>query len=161
MPKLLGAQMSGINKGQIKVLHTLVSKLGIGEDAYREMIQEAHGFSATCKDLSKDEADTIIKRLEEEAIAKGVWQKPAMTKAYGLKYEELGDRPGMASPAQLRMIEAMWKGVSIMKSPGARAMALQKFIFRICKVQEMKWLRNYHVEKIVSAIEHMKLKEGR
>lgn len=146
--------MSAITKQQIKILHTLKSKLGIEEDAYRAMIMDVHGFSDTSKDLSEPEATMLIDKLATQAKAKGVWTDPGV-RTSKRKYDELGNRPGMASPAQLRMIEAMWAEVSTKRDAEARGAALEWFVFRICKVQKVIWLKSADVYKIVSAIKRM------
>ena len=73
-----------------------------------------------------------------------------------LKYEELGRRPGMATPRQLRMIEGMWAGVSRTHKEDHRQRALRKFIFRITHVEDMRFLENWQVQKIIRALEAMK-----
>lgn len=149
-----------ISRYQVKMLHVLKSKLALSEDEYRERIQDLHGFSGTCKDLSYDEADFIISKWKAEAIEKGVWKNYRPVRSGNrnnkLKYEELGRRPGMASPPQLRMIEAMWKDVSKYHAEDKRARALRKFTFRITGVEDLRFLKNWQVSKIIRALEAMK-----
>ncbi len=164
---------------QVKMVHVLKNALGLSEETYRERIQNMHGFSGTCKDLSHDEAEFIISRWKAEAIEKGVWKNyrgirsggsgdspestasPVILGQSPKKYDDLGSRPGMATPRQLRMIEAMWAGVSRTHKEDHRQRALRKFIFRITHVEDMRFLENWQVQKIVKALEKMKAqKEG-
>ncbi|MBI5205097.1 MAG: baseplate J/gp47 family protein [Nitrospirae bacterium] len=80
-----------IDKRQIKLIHTLEHALALTKEAYGDRIMEKHGFSNSCKDLSHHEAEQLIKAWEKEALEKGVW------KTGKEKYEDLGNRQGMAS----------------------------------------------------------------
>jgi len=81
--------------------------------------------------------------------------KPLMS-GFKHRYDELGHRDGMASPAQLRMIEGMWMEVSRMTTYAARERALEGFLKRVVNVQQMEWIENWMVQKIINAISHMK-----
>jgi len=83
------------------------------------------------------------------------YDKPLMS-GFKNRYDELGNRPGMATPAQLRKIEAMWSGVSTMNNPTARERALEGFLKRIVGVVQMEWIESWMVQKLIKAIEGMK-----
>ena len=71
----------------------------------------------------------------------------------GKKYDELGRRPGMASPAQLRLIEFFWmtgKGVR-QKTPEA----LSHFLKHFFHVSDIRSIRAAQVTRILGAIRHV------
>jgi hypothetical protein len=141
-----------ITKRQIKKIHTLVSKLGMSDEEYRLLLSDY--WVDTSKKLSYAEAEDLIQRLEREAIKKGVWSRYSLRGK--MRYEDLGERPGMATPAQLRMIEAMWKEVSHIHNIERRQRALRRFIFRIVGVSDMRFLEVLHVKKVIKALNEMK-----
>jgi len=142
--------MQKITKQQIRIIHTLKSRLGMSDEQYRSMVQEVHGFSGTSKDLSFVEAARLITRLKRPAVERGLWQEP------GRKYDDLDRRPGMASPAQLRMIEAMWSGVSYHHNRAKQQSAIRKFVFRIAGKSDLRFLTSVDARKVVNAIKNMK-----
>ena len=81
---------------------------------------------------------------------------PRLMSGFKHRYDELGHRDGMASPAQLRMIESMWMEVSRMTTYAAREKALEGFLKRVVNVQQMEWIKSWQVRKIINAISHMK-----
>ncbi len=142
-----------INPNQVKKIHALANRLGWDDAEYRRYLMEhSEGFSVSCKDLSEAEADAIIRRIEQEAVAAGVWE----TRRSRSRYEDLAHRPGMASPKQLRMIEAIWAEKSWAHDPAARQAALRRFIFRIAHVQELRFLTSRGARAVIEAIRHMR-----
>ena len=59
---------------------------------------------------------------------------------YKTRFEDLGVRDGMALPAQLRKIEAMWIGVSRMPNYTAKQGALKRFLKRVAGVEDMRFV---------------------
>jgi hypothetical protein len=164
------AQRHSITPKQIKKIHALKNRLGWSDEQYREyLMSEGDGFAMSCKDLSETEADRLIKKMELAAAAKGVWKirggdSPDSTTPNGvrksgtvpLKYDELGERPGMATPKQIRKIEAMWRDVSYYRNQEARERALRYFLKHIAGVDRLEFLEARQVSKVLKAIEKMK-----
>jgi hypothetical protein len=153
-----------ISKPQIKKIHALKNALGWGDDKYRAYLMErGGGFASSSKHLSHAEAGELIEAMEREAEARGMWKRRGEPACSPKKYDSLGNRPGMASPKQLRLIEALWAEVSFHKDAAKRAHALNWFIFRILKKsgggQELIWIERKDVQKIIKAIERMKNEE--
>lgn len=71
------------------------------------------------------------------------------------KFSDLAGREGMASPAQLRKIEAMWMDVSKMPNYTAKQKALKGFLKRITGVEELRFLEDWQVQKVLRSIESM------
>lgn len=62
----------------------------------------------------------------------------------------------MATPGQLRKIEAMWMGVSKMPTYPAREKALKGFLKRITGVEELRFIESWRVQKVIRAVEAMR-----
>ena len=88
---------------QIKKIHTLKNLIGMDDDLYREILKS---FDVqTSKNLTFTEASIVIENLEERAIALNKWVKQPK------KYAGLNRTNNMASDAQLRMIEGLWRDI--------------------------------------------------
>ena len=138
-------------KKQIKVIHALKNALQMSESAYRQVLVNRYG-AVTSKALNVDEAADLIAYLEDMAVEAGVWEPYARKK----KYEDLKGRPYMATPKQLRMIEAMWKDVSRHKRTKEREAALRAFLKRIVGVDDLRFLEDWQVPKVVEALRAMR-----
>lgn len=135
-------------KSQIKLIHALKSKLQIEEENYRTNLFGWFDVE-TSKDLDYAQAKQYIKKLEKEAIKKGVWQKTSWDMSH------LDDRPDMATSAQLRKIKAMWKDVTGIKGSADREKALRSFILRIVKVADVRFVKKSMVKKLLKALSEM------
>ena len=89
---------------QIRKIHTLKAILGLDDDLYREMLM-SFGVQSS-KNLTYTEAVIFLEILEDKAIELDSWQKQPK------KYESLNRTSNMASQAQLRMIEGLWREIS-------------------------------------------------
>jgi len=135
-----------LNPDQLKIIHVLKKTLGLEDEDYRNMLFDNYSVrSAT--ELSFQQAKELITRMREQT---GV--KPG---AGPKKYDELEGRPGMASPAQLRKIEAMWRDVSVHIRPLERNEALERFLKNRFNVNGLKWLEMSKVQKIIRALQVM------
>lgn len=133
-------------KQQIKIIHTLKSRLGWDDDLYYAVLAGEKYKVKSSKELSDIKAAELISEMNKAA-----WN----TEYKRLKYAGIKRDREMASPAQLRAIEAMWADVSKMKNEKTRAEALRKFIRRIVKVEDIQWLEKWMVKKIIKALVSM------
>lgn len=143
--------MAAIDGIQIKLIHVLKGALRLDDATYREMLA-ARFRKTTSKDLTHSEAADLIAEMEAHAVSQGVWRRKERRK----KYDRYGDRPGFASPKQLRMIEGMWKDVSRATTAEGRTIALRHFLLRIVGVEDLRFLEPEHVRKVVNALKTMK-----
>lgn len=141
-----------IKAHQVRKIHALKGRLGMDDDVYRARLDARFGVR-TCKHLSEAQADEFLQELEDAAIAAGVWQATGRR-----RYRNLSGRDSdMATPAQLRKIEAMWAEVSRIKDdPAARRRALDRYCRRIVGIDRLVWLEKQHVQKVVKALESMR-----
>ncbi len=138
--------MKPIKAWRIKRIHALLSKCGIADEDYRARMKENYGVS-TYKELSSKQAKTLIGDIE--AFAKE-WNIDIGGK------REWARRPGMATPAQLRKIEAMWKNVSRAKTAKARSKALRTFLTNRFGVSDLRFMTHEMPPKIIRALYAMK-----
>jgi hypothetical protein len=138
-----------ITNNQIQKIHTLISKLKWKDDWYRDNLCGYFGVESST-DLNSYQASFYIRLLEKEAIKNGVWLKP------GDLHLDLKDREDMATPKQIRMINAMWSEISYYKGKKKRELALGKLLERIVKVSHINFLLKEDVKKVVNALRAMK-----
>jgi hypothetical protein len=153
--------MSGILPAQVRIIHVLKSKLRMEESDYRQMLA-GYGVT-TSKDLTRLQAADLTMKLQAATNPKPT-RETSSPSIYIRKYDELGHRPGMGSPPQLRKIEAMWADVSRQPDAASRATALRRFLKIICGVEEITWLETTpvnHVSKVLRALESMKRNKER
>jgi len=135
---------------QIKRIHVLKSALKLNDDSYRDMLS---GYNASsCKSLDFAAAAELIVKMDSLLLRMRVDSSRPQTQK---KFDELGDRPGMASPAQLRKIDIMWRNVSRQTDQKSRDHARDSFIDRICKIKKIEWLEPSHVKMVIKALEKM------
>lgn len=132
---------------QRKKIGFLRKILNLTEECYRDVLA-GYGVSSS-KNLSEFQAEKLIIQLHKNAISTGV------LKPY--KYNDLAARSKkMASPKQLRMIEAMWFNISFKKTDLERKTAFEHFICKITGKQKLRFLTAVDIRKIVEALKSMK-----
>lgn len=128
--------------------------LGLDDDTYRDMLNNTYGVHSS-KELTKEQASEYLDRLRDIGKETGVF-KPKLKYSFNkYKYNNLGDDPYRATPAQLRKVEAMWYGISRQTTDEARAEALNKMIKKITGKQRMQFLTKTDVSKVIKAFRNM------
>jgi hypothetical protein len=137
-----------ITAAQIKRIHTIKHILGISDENYRAVL-DSRFHVTSCKDLSLMQAKSFIDELDKYALKlqvnrnqaqqdaarqKAEVERQAAEEAKPKRFDNLDNRPGMASGAQLRKIEAMWQDISTAPDGDARGRALRHFVKRIAGV---------------------------
>jgi len=125
--------------------------LAIEDDLYQDILSE-YGVKSS-KDLSMEQIKELILRFRRNAEIAGLYN--TKSNIYKQKYNDLAERKGMATPAQLRKIEAMWQGVSRLKNEQDRQKALQTMIKKITGKDNIRFLTAIDVRKIIKTFENM------
>lgn len=125
--------------------------LHLSEDTYYALLAE-YGVKSS-KDLSMEQIKELILRFRRNAEIAGLYN--TKSNIYKQKYNDLAERKGMATPAQLRKIEAMWQGVSRLKNEQDRQKALQTMIKKITGKDNIRFLTAIDVRKIIKTFENM------
>lgn len=98
-PFIIREQRMSLTKGQIKILHVAKRKLGLDEDTYRGALY-AYGGARSSTKLNYDGFKNVMRHFERCGF-KSKGRKPPIKK-HGK------ERPGMATPGQIRKIYALW-----------------------------------------------------
>jgi len=134
---------------QIKKIHVLKNILHLDDDLYLDMLM-SFGVQSS-KGLTTTEAGIFLEILEEKAVLTTKWE------IRNKKYEELSSRDAdMATPAQLRMIEAVWRDVCYIDTYEFARQSLRKFIQNKFKIDDIKFLTKKKAVKVIRAITAMK-----
>ncbi|MEZ7891157.1 MAG: DUF1018 domain-containing protein [Candidatus Wallbacteria bacterium] len=148
--------MATITSSQIKIIHTIVKKIGMPDAEYRLIIERVWPGKKSCKELTEFEAERLIKAIQEVGYNK----YKVKTKYYNpynkKKHNDLAGREEMASPAQLRMIEGMWADVSYVTDEIKREQALRKFVEKKFHISALRFLPARMVERVVKTLQAMK-----
>lgn len=139
-----------ITKEQTRKIHTLVSALSLPDEIYRKGLNDLFCVD-TSKVLTARQAAYLIDVLEMEGVMNGVWSR----REYRDKYNELGRRPDMATPAQLRKIEATWNGLYPESDPEIHQRNIRTFLFRFFKVSDLRFLDQETANKVLYALRKM------
>ena len=133
---------------QIRKIHALKNILGMDDDLYREMLMSFDVQSS--KNLTFTEAGIFIEILEERAIASNKWVKQPK------KYENLNRDEEMATSAQLRMIEGLWRDLAYYNTDKYAKKSLRKFLKSKFKVDDIMFLTRAKACKVIQAITAIK-----
>ena len=132
-------------KYQIKKIHTLKNILGLDDDLYRDMLA-SFGVQSS-KKLTYTEAKVFISILEDKI-------QELEIKMYK-KFEELcGRDDNMATPPQLRKLEAIWADIY---SKGDKKQALREFLKKHFKVDDLRFLTKRRASQIIAVLEKIKV----
>lgn len=136
---------------QRQILGHLRRLINLNDETYYDMLSQYNVNSS--KDLSSSQIYELIKKLRNDAQQMGVFKpKPSFVK---YKYNNLSGRDKkMASPKQLRKIEAMWNDKTRAKTQESKEKALKSYIKRITKKEDMRFLTAVDVRKIITALEN-------
>lgn len=145
-------EIKPISARQIKQIHTLRSIVGISDTAYSE-IKRTYFNVASCKELNHQQAAELISSIQN--IGEGLGRIEPKAK----RYDDLGKRAGYASPAQLRMIEAMWSGVSRAGDRAGKEKALRKYVERF-GVSDLRFVTSSQASKIIVSLKNFGVKHA-
>lgn len=138
-------------RAQIRAIHTLKNALQMSEENYRTLLSSFGAQSSV--DLTVPKAKELIEVLSAQASAAGVWVARKRPRGK-LEFDELGNRPGFASPPQLRKICARWTVVS-RAEPEHRREALEQFLGNKFGIEKLKWLPDHLVAKVLRILAAM------
>ena len=108
-----------ITQGQIKLIHVMLTRQGISDEDYREMLESKYGVD-TCKKLTRKQANELLTRL-------GAGQKPKPAQAAKPKPAKPRRRDSnvvaLATPAQHQLIHDLIHEIKWRMQPPAAAYA--------------------------------------
>ena len=133
-----------VSSFQIKKIHTLKNLLCIDNDLYIDMLM-SFGVQSS-KNLTFTEANILLEILEEKAVAQNLWVKQPK------KYESLKRNENMASSAQLRMIESLWREIAYINNDKFSKSSLRKFLKNKFKIDDIMFLTKTKATKVIQGI---------
>lgn len=130
-----------ISHNQMKLIYVAKTKLRLEDDHYRSALVQIGGVTSI-KELDRDGFAALIGYFEylgfEPLTAKG---------------QNYGDRPGMASFAQIEFIRTLWQEYT---KRGASEDELNKWLERTWKISSLRFLRVQTAPKAITALKTMK-----
>jgi phage gp16-like protein len=124
-------------------IHIAKKELGIEDSIYRDILYRKFRVGSS-KSLSDSQALVLIYHFK----ALG-WVPKSKSK----KYDDLGKRDAYAAtPAQLRMIEAMWHDIY---RGNSETKHLRQFLFNHFKVSDIKFLERKTAHDVIEALKSM------
>ncbi|QEW19258.1 Mu-like prophage protein gp16 [Marinibacterium anthonyi] len=130
-----------ITPQQLKFLWTGKSKTGLDDATWRSALVQIAGVTST-KELDGDGFEAMMGFLQ--------WLGFTPLQARGADY---GDRPGMASFAQIELIRVLWHEYT---RGEAGEDELNKWLERCWKVSSLRFLRARNAPKVITALKAMK-----
>lgn len=137
-----------VTSSQIRKIHTLKNIIGLDDDLYREMLM-TFGVQSS-KNLTDTEAGIFIEVLEAKAEKFEDWVKRPK------KYADLYRDENMATQAQLRYIEGLWKEVAYFDDEDFNKKSLRKFLKSKFKIDDIMFLTKAKATKVIQGIKGMK-----
>jgi phage gp16-like protein len=126
-----------ISNSKLKLLHTAKRQLNLSDPQYRAILQKAAGVSSA-RDLDEDGFERVLTRFQ----------------ALGFKtlreHRGFGDRPGMATPAQLELIRKLWREFT-----GGNDKGLEHWIERWYRISALRFLDSEGAHKAITALKRM------
>lgn len=131
-----------ISNPQIKLLHVAKGKLRIDDDTYRQVLVRIAGVT-TSKDLDREGFEAVMGFFEHLGF------KPIDNTA-----PRYGERPGMASFAQIELIRDLWR--EIHRDRACDDEALAGWLRKYQKVDSLRCLTADGARKVITAFKAWK-----
>ena len=135
---------------QIKQIHTLKNILGLDDDLYRDMLASFDVCSS--KSLTETEANIFISILNDKV-------KVLKNSGYK-KYDELNGRnPIMATPLQLRKLEATWQDICNSDDAKEQKRSLRAYIRKQFHIDDIRFMTKATASRIIAILEQIRIKK--
>lgn len=119
--------------------------LGMDDGSYRAFLRDNHGVESS-KDLTPAQLQGLGRVLQAQLNGKSTRKR----------FSDLAGRmQDMATPAQIRAIEAMWMGVSTQATTEDKRKALDSMCLRITGIRTVRWLTKRKAQDLIKAIQSM------
>ncbi|MGC4409266.1 regulatory protein GemA [Rhizobium rosettiformans] len=128
-------------KKQIALLHVAKRELGLTDDDYRAILAR-HGHCNSSADLNASGFTSVMKYM----AALGFKSTSATPSGFG-------ERRGMASPAQIDLIRALW--LKYHGEADDKEAALNNWLTRFHKVSALRFVDVAKASKIITALKRM------
>lgn len=135
---------------QIKQIHTLKNILGLDDDLYRDMLASFDVCSS--KNLTVTEAAIFISILNDKVKITG--------RNCSKKYDEFAGRDTkMATPRQLRKLEASWADICTETTEDGIKKSLREFVKKQFRVEDIRFMTKSKASRIIAIFEKIKINQ--
>lgn len=126
---------------QIRKIHTLKNLLCMSDEVYRKHLRSFD--AASSKNLTEAEAEILISIFDKKV------------KALHLKKYDgfIGRAEDMATPLQLRKMEAVWKDICKNKEKNHRHKSLRRYLSLHFHINDIRFLTKYRAGRIIGILE--------
>lgn len=133
-----------MSKAQTTILHVAKSKLGIDDDTYRQVLVRIAGVTSS-KDLDNSGFLAVMGFFEYSGFT---------PTAKGKGTPRYGNRPGMASFAQLELIRELWR--ELHRDTVTNDEALAGWLLKFHKVHSLRFVTAEAARKIITGLKAWK-----
>jgi len=133
-------------------IHIAKKDLGLDGTQYEDVLRANSKGKESAALLTDAEAERVLDHFKQ--LGWKPRRRGKKKQGMALRFEALAGRPGMASPAQLRKIEATW-----MTHPNVlekNEAALRRFLINRFHVSGLRFIEDHQVGKILRSIESIK-----
>ena len=134
-------------------IHIAKKELGLEDEIYRDILYRKFRVSSS-KSLSDSQAMVLINHFKVLGWKQSVSSRQKAEGSKPKKYDDLGKRDAYAAtPAQLRMIEAMWHDIY---RGNDETKHLRQFLFNHFKVSDIRFLeKDTTAHQVIEALKQM------
>ena len=137
-----------IKPNQIRRIHTLIHILGIDDDLYRELLITSFAVGSS-KNLTEAEANVLIDSLQ--------YQINLANRNYKTRFNEFYNRAEhMATPPQMRKIEAMWKDITKHTDRTVLKKTLRSFLQKHFNITDIRFMTKEEAIHVIPVLEIIK-----
>jgi hypothetical protein len=124
-----------LTRSQISLIHVAKERVGMTDDAYRDMLKRVAGVTSSTA-LNRKGFEIVMDEFNR----------------FGFKNpKRFGERKGMASPRQLSYIRGLWDEYTGIKNDDA----VVKFIANKWHVSHLRFVTAELAPKIITTLQHM------
>lgn len=138
-------------------IHIAKKALAMSDEAYRRTLRQITGED-TARNLSAIQIAKVLNHFHRLGWKPEPGEPAKAIQKERKRFDDLGSRPGMATPAQLRKIEALW-----MTGRGIRAKtrrAMRHFLGNRFGISDPRFIDSRRVTPILAAIKRMSRDTG-
>lgn len=132
------------------IIHVAKARMGLDDTTYRDILRN-HGKVESSLALDWRGYQAVMRRFKELGFSIRHKKSEKSAESAAKKYDDLGQRPGMASPAMLRKIEAMWRDVARVPTDAA----LRIFLMQRFGAGDLRFLSAAIAWRVVEALKKM------
>lgn len=135
-----------------RTIHALVARIGMPDEDYRAMLWDRFR-AASSKDLSASQVQDLVAALHAllPAEERKAHPRPQIAAGARRRFKGLGDREDMATPAQLRMLEASFVQRSRAETLADKQTAFRAWLRSRFQIDRIEWIPRDQVGRILRA----------